>query len=168
MSSIIQPALLKTTPIKKYKTHVKVTRGRQISKIIADKFLKRILRGKQVPIESVCTISKYKIGDAIIETNYYIVYNLKTNYELITGKSVVYNELFKEVKYVIIVNDGIYDYFIDRYLQLISYTTNEPFGIIIKTVKVPVQDETYLHQLADIMDEACTYIDGIADLYEGL
>ena len=60
MSNIKLPVLLKTTPIKKYKTHVKVTLGRHFSKIIADKFLKKVLRGKQIPIESICTITPYK------------------------------------------------------------------------------------------------------------
>jgi hypothetical protein len=166
MSNIRQHVLLKTTPIKKYKP--RVTRGRRISKTIADKFLKKILRGKQVPIEAICTISEYKTSDIIIETNYYIVYNPAVNYECIIGKKIMHNLLFKEVKYVIIVNDDKYGYFIEQYLQLISYTSDEPFDIIIKNVKVPVEDETSLHQTADIMDEVCNYIEGISGLYEEL
>jgi hypothetical protein len=129
--------------------------SRQLGKMIADKFLEKIATNESVPIENICTISPYEKPNnrKFPKAHYYIVAEEKFNYSIFNNKEV--KQSTSPILFRINVNDESYNKFIGEYLHLVSYTTDEPFELIIKTLKVPVLNATELNQYAD--DIYCVY-----------
>ena len=139
--------------------------GRQLGKMIADKFLEKLATNDLITIDHICTISPYKKSNnrKLIKSCYYIVAEEKFNYSIFNGEDVKQSEL--NIIFKVKVTDGAYSKFIGEYLHFISYTTDEPFETIIKTLKVPVMDADDLNQICESIDTlVCYYDDSGSDL----
>lgn len=140
--------------------------GRQLGKMIADKFLEKLATNDLITIDHICTISPYKKSNnrKLIKSCYYIVAEEKFNYSIFNGEDVKQSEL--NIIFKVKVTDGAYSKFIGEYLHFISYTTDEPFETIIKTLKVPVMDADDLDQYADDLNQICESIDTLVCYYD--
>lgn len=139
---------------------------RQFSKMIADKFLEKLAMHQLVPIKSICAISPYKKSNnrKFVKTCYYIVNEEGFNYSIFNGEDV--NQSEPNIIFKVKLTDGAYSKFIGEYLHFISYTTDEPFETIIKTLKVPVMDADDLDQYADDLNQICESIDTLVCYYD--
>ena len=140
--------------------------GRQLGKMIADKFLEKLATNDLITIDHICTISPYKKSNnrKLIKSCYYIVAEEKFNYSIFNGEDVKQSE--PNIIFKVKVTDGAYSKFIGEYLHFISYTTDEPFETIIKTLKVPVMDADDLDQYADDLNQICESIDTLVCYYD--
>ena len=158
-TSKVEVTEVKSTPL------IQMTELRSFGKMIADKFLEKIATHELVPIESVCTIKPYKKTNnrKFVKAKYYIVNEEKFNYSIHNGDDI--KQISSNITHVIIVNNMIYHKFIGEYLHFISYTTDEPFGDIFNTIKVPVLNKDELDQYAYDINEIYGHIDGLSCYY---
>jgi len=139
---------------------------RRFGKMIADKFLEKLATIESVPIDHICTISPYKKSNnsKLVKACYYIVTEEKFNYSIFNGEEV--KQSASHILFKIKVNDKAYHKFIGEYLHLISYTTDEPFELIIKTLRLPMLNAEQLDQFADDIYQIYESIDNLVCYYD--